>query len=116
MIDLRTKRDEFRRALHDPFQVAKLLQIPPISPSSNQHPSTSVVHISKSSEKCEYEGIDWSGVLSNWLDACQAADAVRFESLSFDCGICRNDSIVDALTIPDHVDLFTISALFLLST
>ncbi len=71
MTDRRTLKKNFVSAARDPFRVAEVLRIPPIAPAKGTPPSTS------NSETLEIGGTDWGPVLTAWLDAWQAAEAVR---------------------------------------
>lgn len=77
-MDSRAKRDELRAALtsRDPFVVASVLQVPPIAPAERATPSPLPCK-----ESMEYNGQDWTPVLSNWVDACNYALAVRQKRL-----------------------------------
>jgi hypothetical protein len=63
----RSKKEEFRAAIRDPFVLAKVLKVPQVASTKKPTPP------SKSSEHLQDNGTDWSIVLSTWLDACQAA-------------------------------------------
>lgn len=61
-------------ASRDPYRVAKALDLPPISPQKRGTPNTHKETLQ------DADGMDWSNVLSSWLDACDAASKVRILS------------------------------------
>ena len=66
------RKQELRLALasRDPYRLAQVLDLPPISP---QQQGTPKIH----NETLQAaDGVDWSNVLSSWLDACDAASKV----------------------------------------
>jgi len=73
MIDRRSKKEELRAALssRDPYVVASVLLVPPIADTQGNEPKRT-----KNEESLQDNGSDWSAVLNNWLDACEAAQAV----------------------------------------
>jgi hypothetical protein len=73
MIDRRSKTEEFRSAIRarDPSYLAALLKLGPVASTKHANPPRKGV-----SENLKENGTDWSGVLSAWLDASEAAEAV----------------------------------------
>jgi hypothetical protein len=71
MVDRRAKTKEFRAAVNsrDPFVLAKVLNIPSVSPVKGSEPNPA-------KESLQEGGTDWSNVLNAWLGACEAAEAV----------------------------------------
>lgn len=77
-MDRRAMIGKFRQALrsHDPYDLARVLKIPPVSATQQGSPSST-----KSSETLQEDGKEWGGILSSWLDATQAALAVSNRDL-----------------------------------
>ena len=77
VVDRRTKKSEFQAAIgrlrRDPWALAKVLQLPEIA--SNQTTGTAP-NSDGIRETLQENGTDWSNVLTHWLDAWQAAEAV----------------------------------------
>ena len=75
MSSRRSMVEEFRSAVRarDPFVLAAVLKLPPVAGTK-----TAKAPAKKGSEQLKENGTDWSGVLSAWLDAWQAAESVRF--------------------------------------
>ena len=73
-IDRRAYTAEFQRAVRssDPYRLASVIDLSPLADqpvagwNNNNHETTS----------CEIDGTDWSSVVTAWLDACEAAEAV----------------------------------------
>jgi len=66
-------KQELRAAFasRNPYEVAQVLDLPPISPQKQGTPT-------KHRETLQdADGVDWSNVLSLWLDARDAANKVR---------------------------------------
>lgn len=65
-------KQELKTALasRDPYRIAKALELPPISPQQQGTPITHKETLQDAS------GVDWSNVLSSYLDACDAATKV----------------------------------------
>lgn len=73
MFDRDRAKGSFQTALKrlsgDPYLLAKLLRIQPVSPNRSSAGN-------KSRESLQHDGVDWSGVLNAWIDANVAAVAV----------------------------------------
>jgi hypothetical protein len=71
MVDRRGKIKELRAAVNskDPYVLAKLLNVPSVSPANGSEPKAP-------KESLQEGGTDWSNVLNAWLGACEAAEAV----------------------------------------
>lgn len=71
MVDRRAKTKELRAAVNakDPLVLAKVLNVPNVSPVKGSEPKTPT-------ESLQEGGTDWSNVLNAWLGACEAAEAV----------------------------------------
>jgi hypothetical protein len=71
MVDRRAKIKELRAAVNarDPFVLAKVLNVPSVSPVKGSEPNPP-------KESLQEGGTDWSNVLNAWLGACEAAEAV----------------------------------------
>jgi hypothetical protein len=71
MVDRRARTKEFRAAVNsrDPFVLAKVLNVPGVSPVKGTEPNPP-------KESLQEGGTDWSNVLNAWLGACEAAEAV----------------------------------------
>ena len=67
------QKQAFRDALssRDPYRVAQILDLPPISPQKQGAPRTHKETLQ------DADGVDWSNVLSSWLVACDSANKVR---------------------------------------
>jgi hypothetical protein len=76
MVDRRAKTKELSAAVkaRDPFVLAKVLNVPSVSPVKGSEPKPP-------KESLQEGGTDWSNVLNAWLGACEAAEAVSFGSL-----------------------------------
>jgi hypothetical protein len=77
MVDRRAKTNEFRSAVksRDPYALAKVLNIPSVSPVKGSEPKPP-------KESLQEGGTDWSSVLNAWLGACEAAEAVSCSFLN----------------------------------
>jgi hypothetical protein len=77
MFDRQSAKDTFRSAVHklgggDPYALAKLLQIPPVSPLRRDDSK----QLARPESLLDVNGTDWSGVLNAWLDVCEASAGV----------------------------------------
>jgi hypothetical protein len=76
MFDPSFAKEAFRAAVQklsrgDPYALAKIFQVPPVALNKSEGSN------SASQESLQDEnGTDWSGVLSSWLDACEASAVV----------------------------------------
>lgn len=75
-MDRRSQKETFQQAVssQDPYQLAALFQLPQID--AHQPPRRSVRTDPLESSLVDANGTDWSAVLTNWLDALEAVDAV----------------------------------------
>ena len=78
----RTKVQDFRAALgaRDPFVLQRVLKLPPIAVDKQASPPTRA----SSEQQVRVNGTDWSTVVSAWLDASQAAEAVSLPACFVD--------------------------------
>lgn len=77
MFDRQSEKDRFRVAVFklgrgDPYALAKILPIPPVSPQKRDESKST-----RQESLLDDTGTDWSGVLNSWLDACEASAGVR---------------------------------------
>jgi hypothetical protein len=77
MANRQKRKASFRSAVQsmDPYRVAAVMALPPVSSSRRgQEPPAAA---SRQADSMQENGLDWSAVLTAWLDACEAAEAVR---------------------------------------
>jgi hypothetical protein len=78
MFDRRAKKAEFRAAVRsrDVYDLAALFKsmAPVAAIQQQQEPS-------QQQDSLQENGTDWSGVLTAWLNACEAAEAVRMAAI-----------------------------------
>jgi hypothetical protein len=113
MVNRNSRGAEFRSAIasSDPFRVASVLSLPPIASSRQRNGEEGPAPtLGKQPESLQENGLDWSPVLTAWLDACEAAEAVRK-------GLCRAFVLRDTerTCLAYLVDGETISLLFFAS-
>ena len=65
----------------DPYALATILQLPPVSPNKRERERRSTKQESLRSKS----GTDWSSVLNDWIDANEASFNVRCVGLAEDC-------------------------------
>jgi hypothetical protein len=82
------KKEEFRRAVRnlerDPKRLAELLRLFPSTTKSRQLVRNNNNNNESIPVSLQENGTDWSGVVTAWLDACDALEAVSDECLLHD--------------------------------
>jgi len=80
MLDRRTKLAEFRAAVRncsrDPYALKRVLDLPPLAESRDGPYMRGGGRQQQSSEIFQENGTDWTNVLTAWLDAWEALEAV----------------------------------------
>lgn len=72
------RKEELRAAVNsrDPYKVGNVLgDLPSLSPQKQGTPKTHRESLQ------DADGVDWSNVLSSWLDACDAASKVSHDNV-----------------------------------
>ena len=76
MASRQKRKADFRAAIQsmDPYRVAAVLTLLPVATTrTGKEPAVP----SRQADSMQENGLDWSAVLTAWLDACEAAEAVR---------------------------------------
>jgi hypothetical protein len=76
MANRQRRKADFRSAIQsmDPYRVAAVVALPPVS---NTRRGNGPAVPSRQADSMQENGLDWTAAVTAWLDACEAAEAVR---------------------------------------